>query len=240
MLWADTSVAGKISIKLYDGTDDVTLHTIVTSTNADEVAALKLNVLQPQATIASAATTDLSTVSSEEVSITGTTTITSLGTSSAGTKRNVNFAGALTLTHNATSLILPPGANILTAAGDRAEFLSLGSGNWICTGYLPVQNMGLLPLFGSGQTWQSVTRNSGTTYYNTTGKPILVKRNLNTSSSVLCFVTVGGVSIGTILGIYNASGTQETSGCFVVPPGQSYVMTDSGTGYTYIGTWELR
>jgi hypothetical protein len=93
---------------------------------------------------------------------------------------------------------------------------------------------------GFGQTWQSVTRNSGTTYYNTTNKPILVKRNLNTTSSVTCTVSVNGTNIGTILGIYNGSGTQETSGCFIVPPGQSYVMTDGGTGFTLIGTWELR
>ena len=39
------------------------------------------------------------------------------------------------LTHNATSLILPGSANITTTAGDTAEFLSLGGGNWICLNY---------------------------------------------------------------------------------------------------------
>jgi hypothetical protein len=47
------------------------------------------------------------------------------------------FAGALTFTHNATSLILPGGANITTAAGDVAWVESLGSGNWKCLVYMP-------------------------------------------------------------------------------------------------------
>ena len=71
------------------------------------------------------------------VQITGTTTITALAFSSdrAGKVIVVNFAGALTLTHNATSLILPGGASITTAAGDRAAFVSEGSGNFRCLWY---------------------------------------------------------------------------------------------------------
>lgn len=86
--------------------------------------------------VASAATTDIGAATSNRVRITGTTTITSLGSIAAGACRTVTFAGALTLTHNATSLILPGGANITTAAGDVAEFESLGAGNWRCTGYM--------------------------------------------------------------------------------------------------------
>lgn len=53
--------------------------------------------------------------------ITGTNAITSFGTAQqAGDERTIVFDDALTLTHNATSLILPGGANITTAAGDRA------------------------------------------------------------------------------------------------------------------------
>ncbi len=88
------------------------------------------------ADIASAATTDIGAATGNFVNITGAVTITALGTIQAGTRRVVKFAGALTLTYNATSLILPTAANITTAAGDVAAFISLGSGNWICTGYL--------------------------------------------------------------------------------------------------------
>ena len=71
------------------------------------------------------------------VNITGTTTITALAFSSdrAGKVIVAKFAGALTLTHNATSLILPGGASITTAAGDRAAFISEGSGNFRCLWY---------------------------------------------------------------------------------------------------------
>lgn len=86
--------------------------------------------------IASAATTDIGAANSDFIDVTGTTSITSLG---ATTTRNhiwVNFTGALTLTHNATSLILPSGANITTAAGDVAEFVRVSGSNWKCVSYL--------------------------------------------------------------------------------------------------------
>jgi hypothetical protein len=87
------------------------------------------------ANIASATTTDIGAATGNYVKVTGTVTITALGTIQAGTRRVVEFTGALLLTHNATSLILPGGANITTAAGDCAEFISEGSGNWRCTQY---------------------------------------------------------------------------------------------------------
>jgi hypothetical protein len=86
-------------------------------------------------TIAAAATTDLSTVQANYLAVTGTTTIAALGTLPAGAERTLEFAGALTLTHNATTLILPGGANIATAAGDTAIVRSEGAGNWRCISY---------------------------------------------------------------------------------------------------------
>jgi hypothetical protein len=80
--------------------------------------------------LASATTTDLGTVTAN-VRITGTTTITGFGTATSGITRKLRFAAALTLTYNATSLILPGAADIITAAGDTAEAISLGSGNWV-------------------------------------------------------------------------------------------------------------
>jgi hypothetical protein len=85
--------------------------------------------------IASAAITDIGAATGNYVTITGTTTITALGTVQAGTVRFVRFSGALTLTHNAASLILPGGSNIITAAGDVGIFVSEGSGNWRCLSY---------------------------------------------------------------------------------------------------------
>lgn len=88
------------------------------------------------ADIASAGTTDLAAATGEYVVVTGTTTITALGTAAAGVRRAVRFSGALTLTHNGTSLILPGAANITTVAGDVALFVSEGSGNWRCVAYV--------------------------------------------------------------------------------------------------------
>lgn len=72
--------------------------------------------------------------------VTGTTTITSINTCGGdGTIAptiKLHFDGALTLTHHATDLILPGGANITTAAGDEAEFVEYASGDWRCVSYL--------------------------------------------------------------------------------------------------------
>ena len=89
----------------------------------------------PPVTLASAATVNIGAAAANTINITGTTTITAFDTIAAGATRRVIFAGILTLTHNATSLILPTMANITTAAGDVAEFVSLGSGNWKCISY---------------------------------------------------------------------------------------------------------
>jgi hypothetical protein len=87
------------------------------------------------ADMASAATLNLANATGVVINVTGTTTITALGTVNSGATRTLVFAGALTLTHNATSLILPGAANITTAAGDVATFRSKGAGNWVCVGY---------------------------------------------------------------------------------------------------------
>lgn len=81
--------------------------------------------------LASAATTDLGTVQSQNVNITGTTTITSFGSSAslANPYYMITFAGALTLT-NSASLVLPGGANITTAAGDTALMVFAGGSTW--------------------------------------------------------------------------------------------------------------
>lgn len=112
--------------------------------------------------VASGATCAIGGVDSNNVRITGTTTITSFGTVAAGVVRKVRFAAALTLTHNATSLILPGGANITTAAGDTLEAVSLGSGNWFVRQY---QRANGKTVFINQPTVQTITSGSGT--YNT-------------------------------------------------------------------------
>lgn len=105
--------------------------------------------------LASAATTDIGAATSPIVRITGTTTITSFGANYAG-PRFLTFAGALTLTHNATSLILPGGANINTAAGDCLIAMPNGStpNGWRVVAY---QVAALVPGTASSATTLSGT-----------------------------------------------------------------------------------
>lgn len=85
--------------------------------------------------IAAAASTDLSAMTGNSVSISGAAIITSFGTVQAGFEATLTFQGASRLTHNSTSFILPGAADIITDAGSVGKFVSLGSGNWRCTSF---------------------------------------------------------------------------------------------------------
>jgi len=117
--------------------------------NLQEIqAVIRRDLAHKGADIASATTTDIGAVQGYMHDITGTTTITGLGTVSEGITKVLQFDGALTLTHNASSLILPGGANITTAAGDTATFISLGSGNWTCLHYTKKAGVAVIPTYG--------------------------------------------------------------------------------------------
>jgi hypothetical protein len=110
------------------------------------------------ADIASATTTDIGAIEGLMHDITGTTTITGLGTVRAGILKVLKFEGALTLTHNATSLILPGGADISTADGDVSIFISEGSGNWRCLNYVRASAV----MFNVGSFTRDISTASGT------------------------------------------------------------------------------
>jgi hypothetical protein len=76
--------------------------------------------------------------------VTGTTTITSINTVKVGTTVILQFDAVLTLTHHATDLILPGGANITTAAGDIAVFTEYASGDWKCDVYTKADGSALV------------------------------------------------------------------------------------------------
>jgi hypothetical protein len=122
------------------------------STVNDSARALMADVryaLATQDTIASATTTDIGAKDSGSLTVSGTTTITGLGTVSAGISKRLTFSGALTLTHNATSLILPGAANITTAAGDSCVAESLGSGNWKIHSYQRASGQPVSPVLAT-------------------------------------------------------------------------------------------
>jgi hypothetical protein len=173
------------------------------------------------ADIASASTTDIGAATGNYVDVTGTTTITALGTVQAGVQRKVRFTGALTLTHNSTSLILPEATNITTAAGDVADFVSLGSGNWRCTAYLPaagivgsiITTQGDVPYRGASNPARLAAGRSGKVL-TTAGA---AANPLWTPAGALAFVRFVG-STGAIVGTaFNVSSvTRNSAGNYTV------------------------
>ena len=119
------------------------------------------------------------------------------------------------------------GADVALTAGDIA-----GGGHWVELQYdLTLDKWVLLNpstavySFGFGQTWQNViaNRSFGTTYYNTTPRPIMVVIRGNPVSGSTGFTaTVNGVSVG---GTSVAAGNTATLS-FVVPPGGDYVVSN--------------
>jgi hypothetical protein len=132
--------------------------------------------------------------------VTGTTTITSMASMGVGTWICLQFDGALTLTHNATDLILPGGANITTAAGDHAIFIEYASGDWRCVSYIRSNALNN-PLVSA----TAVASTSGTSI-DFTGIPSWVKR----ITVMFSGVSTNGTSIPILQ--LGTSGAPETSG----------------------------
>jgi hypothetical protein len=85
----------------------------------------------PKSMLTAGATSDLGSATSRYVSLTGSTTISSFGSSASLNfpLYTLTFTGTNTLV-NSASLGLPGNANITTAIGDYAQAVYLGSGNW--------------------------------------------------------------------------------------------------------------
>jgi hypothetical protein len=102
------------------------------------------------------------------------------------------------------------------------------AGTWV-TAPSTIQGVGgqalaAMSSLGYGQTWQSVTRNSGTTYYNTTGKPITLSAwsDTNTNGATMN-IQVNGVQVNKNMA---GSATANTTWVMaVIPPGASYIAT---------------
>ena len=111
--------------------------------------------------------------------ITGTTTITDIdfATDKAGRHIWVKFAGILTLTHNASTLILPTGASITTAAGDTACFVSEGSDAVRCVAYQRASGAALTGSGGLTLDGAKVRKSATLTAQNLTGAGAAVTFN---------------------------------------------------------------
>lgn len=185
--------------------------------------------------LASATTTNIGAQVSPFVEITGTTTITSFGTTYRG-PRFLRFTGALTLTHNATTLNLPSAANITTAAGDTCVAVPNFAGNgWNVVQYQLAAGgvVGTIAIAngGTGATTAAAARAAlgvtgnliGRTYYTCPSQTVTIS---NASPAVVTspsagvrpangspiqFTTTGalptGLSTGTTYWVINSTGT---------------------------------
>lgn len=138
------------------------------------------------ASVTASATTDLGVKDEGTVLVShlsGTLAITSFGTVSAGIKKLVTFsvsAGTLTITYNASSMILPSLADITVEDGDSLEAESLGSGNWKVHFY-------------EKSSGQALVSNEVTTI---TNDPTLAKNDGDPVSSDWVNAAIGGIRFG--------------------------------------------
>lgn len=99
--------------------------------------------------------------------------------------------------------------------------------------------LGSMMTLGVGQTWQNTGRNRNTTFYNTTGRPIVfhVQVEAQSTSNVALFINVSGNQLNGI----SPGGNARASMSAVIPVGGSYswgIQGDGGT--TSAETYELR
>lgn len=187
----------------------------------------------PAVTIASSSTVNIGAAAANTITVSGTTTITAFDTIAASAVRRVVFSGILTLTHNATSLILPTGANITTAAGDAAEFVSLGSGNWRCVNYLRASGQALATAGGgfTGGTLTSalneapqVTLASASTV--NIGAAAANSVSVSGTTTITAFDTIASGALRRI--VFQGALTLTHSGTALILPGGANITTAAG------------
>ena len=83
---------------------------------------------------------------------------------------------------------------------------------------------------GYSQTWQQVTRAASTTYYNTTGRPIVWKWAATSSGSgqIAITITLTGTNTVSWNDTFNVTSSYQVGGAVVIPPGTAYKMDIGG------------
>lgn len=193
-------VAGQYAILVDDGTQFELINPVPTGFGA-------------LTNLASAATTDLGTIDSHFINITGTTGITSFGSSAnlASPLYLLQFAGAVLLT-NSGSLALPGAVNYTTGANDFMIVEFLGGSNWrvlhITVASLPAGSGKTLAATG---TFTTVASANIPVPSDASEIEIEISNYTNSASSILAFqIQVAGVTIVTgytMGGWLNNSGT---------------------------------
>lgn len=260
--WLDTSVANQATWKVYDGTSWVSVGTI-DETNHRWVPVVGGGT----ATVPSASTTDLWDATnnknhSANVIISGVVTITGLGSTVAvGALVFITFSGVLTLTHDATNLVLPTGANITTAVGDTCIAICKASGQYRILAYQKADGSPLLTsgTIGGSFAFTGVISPSALAAqaddYAPTGNATATVWRLSTSASANRVITgIAGGSSGRILILQNvnsagagnitlaAQNTSSAAGNRLAAPADILVRPGEGRTLIYdntAGRWSL-
>lgn len=184
--------------------------------------------------IASASTLSLPATGGGVFTVTGTTTVAGISTGSGGRRVSLRFAGALQLTHNGTSFILPGAVNITTVAGDVVDFINdaaqdaTGS-NWRCVNYQrasgsPVNNADFIA------TQADMEAASSTTALVTAGR---ARFHPGASKAWVSFVARGTDGACTISSSHNVTGVSRSgAGTYIV----TFTNAMSSTAYVAVGT----
>lgn len=203
---------------------------------------------QDRVDLASSTTPDLSTPASNYINITGTTQIDGFATEPAGFVRLLRFNAVLTLNYNATSLILPTGDDIITAAGDHAWAVSRGSGNWTVLGYERVSGVPVVPPL----TYATALAQLGAGFGQITGIACASTTDLGTIATHYANVTGGGTitsfgssansSVPFYLVRFAAATTLTHGANLALPFSQSLVLQDNDhilMRYGGSGSWQV-
>jgi hypothetical protein len=158
------------------------------------------------------------TVELAVVNIAGGNNLTETGLISTTAEGGVGAADSASTIYSTTAR-----TNVAYRVVGYVESTQATAGTWATTpstiqGY-GGQALASMSSIGYGQTWQAVTRTGGTTYYNTTGKPIVA--NQYSSNVTAVQITVNGVVVATSEGL--SGNTLTTS--IIIPPGASYVYS---------------
>lgn len=191
------------------------------------------------------------------MSITGTTTITSLGTGFAGCYRELRFAGALILTHSA-SLLLPGATNITTVANDVYSFRCLSAGVWVMVGGSRASGTLVSPSITGTATYNGIeigfrgiplaTQNTNYTFAaGDKGKGIVkgsgdytytVNNGIHSTGDVITVVntgTTGSITLAEGAGVTLRKSGTATTGNFTVAPGGVVTLLFVSTSAAIVG-----
>lgn len=205
------------------GTPSALVGTNITGTAAGLSIGGNLTGSSPTAATQTSGTNNTTVATTAFVTTAVATATSSLGTMSTQNANNVAISGgtvAATFTGNLTGNVT---GNVTGSSGS-------------CSGNAATATVAANAL-GYNQTWQDVSgsRASGTTYTNSTGRPIFISVKWFRDDGLLT-LTVDGLEIGAS---GNTAGPQYYTLTAVIPAGSTYSATASGSGGT-LSWYELR